>query len=158
MKFYVVIQMYKFFFYTAVILWMALIFNLSSQVAMQSNELSTGITEVIVKTVQKIAPKADFDLKSFNHMLRKNAHFFAYLVLGILVLTALRRSGATGCRSVALALGICVLYAISDEVHQLFVPGRGGQVKDVIIDSAGAGVGIGVYKVVGRLIKVMAGR
>ena len=35
-----------------------------------------------------------------------------------------------------------MLYAISDEVHQLFVPGRGGQVKDIVIDSAGAIVGI----------------
>lgn len=37
-------------------------------------------------------------------------------------------------------------YAISDEVHQLFVPGRGRQVKDVIIDSAGAGVRVGFIK------------
>ena len=36
----------------------------------------------------------------------------------------------------------CSLYAISDEVHQLFVPGRGAQVKDVFIDIAGAAVGI----------------
>ena len=37
--------------WTAVILWLTLIFNLSSQVAEQSNQLSTGITEIIVKTV-----------------------------------------------------------------------------------------------------------
>jgi VanZ family protein len=145
--------MHKFLSWTAVILWMALIFNLSSQVAEQSNELSTGITEVIVKTVEKVAPQAEFNIKSFNNVLRKNAHFFAYLVLGILVLNALRRSGAHGYRSLMIALGICVLYAISDEVHQLFVPGRGGQVRDVIIDSAGACVGIGVYWVVGKLVK-----
>ncbi|WP_027364988.1 VanZ family protein [Desulfotruncus alcoholivorax] len=145
--------MYKIVSWAAVLLWMALIFNLSSQVAEQSNQLSTGITEVIVKTVEKVAPKAEFDIKSFNNILRKNAHFFAYLVLGILVLKALRRRGAHGCRTVILALGICVFYAISDEVHQLFVPGRGGQVRDVIIDSAGAGVGIGLYWVIGRLVK-----
>ena len=144
--------MHKFLSWTAVILWMALIFNLSSQVAEQSNELSTGITEVIVKTVEKVAPQAAFDIKSFNNILRKNAHFFAYLVLGILLLNALSRSGVNGYRGVILALGICILYAISDEVHQLFVPGRGGQVKDVIIDSAGAGAGIGFYWVVSRLV------
>ena len=82
--------MHKFLSWRAVILWMALIFNLSSQVAEQSNELSTGITEVIVKTVEKVAPQAEFNIKSFNNVLRKNAHFFAYLVLGILVLTALK--------------------------------------------------------------------
>jgi VanZ family protein len=69
------------------------------------------------------------------------------------VINALRRSGAYGYRSIVLALLICVLYAISDEVHQLFVPGRGGQVKDIIIDSAGATVGIGVYLLISRVVK-----
>ncbi|WP_431191604.1 VanZ family protein [Peribacillus frigoritolerans] len=41
----------------------------------------------------------------------------------------------------ALAILIYALYAISDEVHQLFVIGRGPQVKDVLIDSAEAIVG-----------------
>ncbi|MDD4767880.1 MAG: VanZ family protein [Desulfotomaculaceae bacterium] len=150
--------MRKFLLWIAVILWMALIFNLSSQVAEQSNELSRGITGVIVKAVEKIAPNAEFDLKILNNILRKGAHFCAYLVLGILTVSALRKSGAPGCRSLMLALGICVLYAISDEVHQLFVPGRGGQVQDVIIDSAGASVGIGVYWVVGRLVKRRRGQ
>lgn len=46
---------------------------------------------------------------------------------------------------------ICILYAISDEVHQLFVPGRGGQVRDVIIDSAGAIAGILGYNGLSRI-------
>jgi VanZ family protein len=87
----------------------------------------------------------------FNRILRKNAHYFAYLVLGILVINALRISGVKGWRVCVLALGICVLYAVSDEVHQLFVPGRGGQVRDVLIDSAGATVGLGLYQVFGRI-------
>ncbi len=41
--------------------------------------------------------------------------------------------------------GFVILYAVSDEVHQLFVPGRGGQLTDVIIDTAGAGAGLGIY-------------
>ena len=105
------------------------------------------------KSIDKIAPKADFDIEGFNHILRKNAHFFTYLILGVLMINALRSSKVYGLPSVALALGICVLYAISDEVHQLFVPGRGGQIRDVFIDSAGASVGIGVYWLIGRVVK-----
>jgi VanZ family protein len=145
---------YKFLSWTTVMLWMALIFYLSHQPATESNELSRGITEAIVKKVEKIAPNAEFDIRSFNHIIRKNAHFFAYLVLGILVINALRRSGVSGYRGMRLALLICVLYAISDEVHQLFVPGRGAKVKDVLIDSAGASVGIGVYLVIGKLVRI----
>lgn len=121
---------------------MVLIFYLSHQPATESNELSTGITEKIVETVEKIAPDIDIDIGSFNHIIRKNGHFFAYLVLGILVVNGLRGSGVSGYKGFILALLICVLYAVSDEIHQLYVPGRGGQVKDVIIDSAGALVGI----------------
>ncbi|KJS10357.1 MAG: VanZ family protein [Peptococcaceae bacterium BRH_c8a] len=149
--------MIKFISWAAVFLWMALIFNLSAQVAEQSNQLSTGITEVIVKTLAQFAPGADFDIEGFNHIVRKNAHFFAYLMLGILVIYALRKSGVYGYRSVVIALGVCVLYAVSDEVHQLFVPGRGGQVQDVIIDSAGVSVGIGLYWVISRLVNIQVG-
>jgi len=66
-------------------------------------------------------------------------------------MNALRRSGVNGWKFILFSLGICVLYAVSDEVHQLFVPGRGRQVRDVLIDSAGAIVGIGLYRVVSRI-------
>ncbi|NMA62964.1 MAG: VanZ family protein [Syntrophomonadaceae bacterium] len=127
-----------------VLLWMLLIFHLSSQAAEDSNQLSTGITRVVVQTVERFLPDTDIDIGSVNHIVRKNAHFAAYLVLGVLVMNALRRSEVYGFRALAIALGICVVYAISDEVHQLFVPGRGAQVKDVIIDSLGAMVGAGL--------------
>jgi VanZ family protein len=139
--------------WTAVILWMVFIFNLSSQEVEQSNQLSTGVTEVIVETIEEVAPNADLDVKRINHKVRKNAHFFAYLVLSILVLNALRRSGVYGYRSIILAAALCVTYAISDEIHQFFVPDRGGQIKDVIIDSAGMIAGIGIYLTMSRIIK-----
>lgn len=131
-----------------VIFWMALIFNLSHQQAYKSNRLSKGATEIIVETIEKVAPNIVVNKRSFNNTLRKNAHLFAYFVLGILVTNALRSSGVTGYRAMGLAIFICVLYAISDETHQLFIPGRGGQVKDVIIDSAGAIVGVLGYRII----------
>ena len=134
-----------------VFLWMLIIFNLSSQVAEEANKLSKGVTEIIVQTVEKVAPRSSFDIDQFNHLLRKNAHFFTYLVLGMLVMSGMRRSDVKG---IVLTLGICILYAVSDEIHQLFVPGRGGQIKDVLIDSAGAFVGIKLYLRLSRLKKI----
>lgn len=139
--------------WTAVILWMAFIFNLSSQVAEQSNELSTGITEIIVEAVERVAPQAELDINTLNHIVRKNAHFLSYLVLGIVVLYALRRSGVQGYKSIAIAAVVCILYAVSDEIHQLFVPGREGQIKDVLIDSSGSAAGIVLYLLVSRIFK-----
>lgn len=134
-----------------VVLWMALIFCLSHQPATESNSLSTGITERVMAIIERVTSDIDFDVSNFNHIIRKNAHFFAYLVLGILVSNALKSNGLKGSNRFIIALLICILYAISDEVHQLFIPGRAGQVRDVIIDSAGAIVGISGYRVFGKL-------
>ncbi|QCX34380.1 VanZ family protein [Caloramator sp. E03] len=69
--------------------------------------------------------------------------FFVYLVLGILLLNALRRNDVI--RNNSIVILICVLYAISDEFHQVFVPGRGPNIRDVFIDSTGTLVGILIY-------------
>lgn len=135
----------------AVIVWMLIIFLLSAQVAEQSNLLSTGISQAIIKLLGRFVPGIEPELNSLNHFVRKNAHFIAYLLLGILSSNAIGRSRPRRLGNVLLALLICVLYAISDEVHQLFVPGRGGQAMDVLIDSAGAMVGIGLYFIVMKL-------
>lgn len=54
---------------------------------------------------------------------------------------------------ISIALAICISYAISDEVHQLYVPGRSGEVRDVIIDTAGASLGILSYVAIRKVIK-----
>lgn len=128
-----------------VILWMILIFTFSHQPRENSNKLSTGITERIAEVVENLTPNKNINIRNFNHILRKNAHFFVYLILGILVANALADRGVNQSKIIILSLAICLSYAISDEIHQLFVPGRGGQIQDVIIDTAGAIVGILKY-------------
>lgn len=140
----------KLFSWVIVALWMAMIFYFSAQVANQSEHLSSGVSRMIIGVIEKIIPDAAFDMDLFNHIVRKNAHFFVYLILGGLVFNALKRSGFQGVRSIGVAILICFLYAVSDELHQLFVPGRAGQVKDVLIDSSGACVGILVRWIIGK--------
>ncbi|MER2007865.1 MAG: VanZ family protein [Psychrobacillus sp.] len=137
--------MSKIWSYLAVVLWMGLIFFFSSQPADDSKELSTGVTEVILSVVEAVAPESDLFVDNLHHFVRKNAHFLIYFVLGILVVRAFRLSEIRGKKSIVFALAVCIAYAISDELHQLFVPGRGAQVKDVLIDSTGAFVGIILY-------------
>jgi VanZ family protein len=138
--------------WAAVVIWMATIFYLSHQPGTTSSGLSSGITKVIIHTIETIAPDRDFHIGAFHHYVRKNAHFFAYMLLGILVLNALRSSSVVGYRKAGLALLICVLYAASDEIHQLFIAGRSGEIRDVGIDSAGACVGIVIWMVVGKVM------
>jgi len=125
-----------------VIAWMLVIFWFSHQPASESSTLSSGITQMITDVLKKVIPTLSINIEGFHHIMRKNAHFFIYAVLGLLVDKGLKSSEITGCRRFGLAVIICVLYAISDEVHQVFIPGRAGQIGDVFIDSIGALAGV----------------
>jgi VanZ family protein len=141
--------------WTLVILNLGLIFYFSSKSADQSKELSGNVTKIVAQSVQKVSPskEATIDIEILHYLLRKNAHFFSYLVLGVLVMNAMKRSGVDGFKGIIVTFLICVLYAISDEFHQTFVLGRSGEVRDVIIDSAGVTIGILKYLGLVRIIK-----
>lgn len=81
------------------------------------------------------------DLGVWDLVLRKLAHFAEYAILGALLARAVAALPAW-------VLG--VLYAVSDEVHQSFVAGREGAVRDVAIDAAGVLVGVLVWR---RLVR-----
>lgn len=76
-----------------------------------------------------------------HHVLRKLAHFVEYLVLGVLLYRAI--DGTTFNPRIALrALGLAVLFAVGDELHQSFVSGRTAAAWDCLIDAAGAAAGV----------------
>lgn len=126
------------------------IFYLSAQPAATSNQLSKGVTQVVVEVIEMVTP-ARPTVDGLNHLVRKYAHFSAYFLLGFFTSTALGHD-VKGRRRVIYALLFCGLYAISDEVHQMFVPGRGPQLKDVLIDSAGATIGVFMGYVIEKVI------
>jgi len=97
-----------------VIFWMALIFFMSAQ------SVLPGVEDTWL------------DL-----LIKKGGHFTAYAILAGLVWRALAPA-PHNVRLMCLVWAIACLYAVSDEVHQLFVPGRHGTPIDVVIDSAGA--------------------
>ena len=73
---------------------------------------------------------------------RKTAHFVVYALLGAFVLCSLEKPDEKKLLPIVYAEGICILYAMTDELHQMFVPGRAGRFLDLLIDSLGALVGI----------------
>ncbi|MEG0267863.1 MAG: VanZ family protein [Carnobacterium sp.] len=90
-----------------------------------------------------------------HHFVRKNAHFFIYLVLGFLTTIAFKSNGTSGWKSSILALILCVSYAFSDELHQTIVPGREAMLSDVGIDSLGVSVGIMIQGVLTKVKRVV---
>ena len=121
-----------------VILWMIVIFYFSNQVAQVSTKQSGFLTRIIISIF------GSNNEPFIHHLVRKAAHFTEYLILGVLVLNMLKYYKPKDI--IILAILICVLYACLDEIHQLFIQGRAGLVKDVLIDSLGALTGIFLFK------------
>ncbi len=88
---------------------------------------------------QPSLPRTPDDL--LDVLTKKGAHFAEYLVLAVLFSRALLGPEAIGWRGLALTIGIAVAYAVSDELHQRFVPGRTPSPWDVGIDTLGAVTG-----------------
>lgn len=103
--------------WAAPLLWMLLIFVFSHQPSLPS------------------APQAWLDL-----LVKKLLHALAYAILGILWLRALRTTALRHPYAIAFLIGAA--YAMSDEWHQRFVPGRSGRISDVAIDIAGLALGL----------------
>jgi VanZ family protein len=74
----------------------------------------------------------------WDFLLKKTAHFVEYGILAILIYRALTNYEIKKDRAKWLSILIAFLYAITDEYHQSFVPGRGPSVRDVVIDTIGA--------------------
>lgn len=100
------------------ILWAALIFYLSS-----------------VPDLRSELPSA------WDFVLRKIAHVFEYAVLAVLLARVWPRRKYLFWE----VLAVAVLYAASDEIHQLFVVGRSGSPRDILIDGTGAFLGLQIY-------------
>ena len=135
-----------------VILWMIVIFSFSNQKANDSSKLSDGLILKTVRIIEKITNKEYSDeeiLEKFVRPVRKLAHFTIYLILGVLVYLYIKEFNISN--KFIISLLICILYAISDEIHQLFIVGRSGKILDVLIDSLGSLTGIFIIKKVGRL-------
>lgn len=52
------------------------------------------------------------------------------------------KSGDRGMKAFTIILAICIIYGITDETHQLFVPGRAFQLSDLVMDAIGSMIGI----------------
>lgn len=146
----------KILLWVLVIGCMVLIFSFSAQSADNSMDLSDGLLNRILDFFNiHLAAETVMFMRVF---IRKVAHFAVYMLLGFLVYLLFKEGYSVTVKKCAyVAVLICALYAVTDEVHQLFVPGRSGMVKDVFIDTAGASCGIivawALCLIIGRLIK-----
>ncbi len=138
--------------FLAVIFWllsaviMVLIFKFSAATGDESEELSQNLLTKIIEFIGNFIS---------HNTLRKLAHFSEFAALGFCVTGAIHYN--FGKRKFYVPLIPCVLYAISDEIHQYFVPERACRIFDMFVDSCGIMTGIGIFllfiHIISKIIK-----
>lgn len=128
------------------VLCMVLIFCFSMENSDESSATSGSVTDKVIDAVyddyDEMSESEQESIKDkVERVIRKCAHFSVFTMLGFFASMTAGRRKLFG-RGTAFTLLFCVLYACSDEIHQLFVPGRAGMIMDVIIDTGGALTGI----------------
>ena len=130
---------------TALVLWMFFIFSMSAQSGSESVGVSGRVISVIcdalIPSFDDISELAKAELISALSLpIRKLAHFSEYFILGVIssiLFMQLKKEVSLKINTSLIAFVFGVLYAITDELHQRFVPGRACAFTDVIIESLG---------------------
>lgn len=115
------------------LVWTGFIFHRSLQPAQVSHDESTAVLNPLLRLFPGLT----------LHLVRKLAHFTEYFILGILAWSSVDRLTRPAARRLALPLLwapelYCLLAACADEGIQRFVPGRSGELADVLLDFVGA--------------------
>lgn len=142
---------------TLVILWMILVFWFSSQIGDDSQVTSGNTIRKIITFINNNIDKVKLEeiVELLQPIVRKLAHFTLYTLGGILIFNFFNSFKLKNREKIGYSLLVGALYAITDEIHQLFVPGRSGMIKDVFIDSLGIITGVLICVVVVKLFKIM---
>lgn len=141
-----------------VLLWCGFIFYLSGETAPQSRSQSKPLAEGIVKKVEEIQkkhsppPVLKKKIDKFENSLRDAAHSGCYFVLSLLLINLLYLLKMKKLKAIFLTIIISMLYALSDEIHQLFVPGRAFQLIDMALDFVGVVLAISIYLLLFNMI------
>ena len=115
-----------------VIICMGIIFALSAQVADDSQELSDSFIRKIFET---------FGIVIESDLIRTIAHCLEFMGLSVLLFNAVYVTWFLKLTPIIAFLGTA-FYATTDEIHQIFVPGRAFQISDILVDSTGALIGV----------------
>lgn len=112
-----------------------------------SSQVSHGVLDMVRAFLLDVGIPAQW---VSHFLIRKLGHFTEYMALGISVSAALDRRAHLDTVRVLSIVSTVLIVASLDEVIQLFVPGRCGQVADVLLDCMGAIAGVAASSFVRR--------
>ena len=125
------------------IFWMLFIFYMSAQVADDSQAMSNEVIYLISSIFHLGLEDSMSIWSAISFIIRKMAHMGEYAILAILFYLY---GCEAGWKDVWLYAFIgATIYACTDEFHQLYVIGRSGEIRDVLVDTIGAMIGLGIF-------------
>ena len=143
------------------IIWMCVIFAFSAQDKEESGAVSESFTYRVVSSTSfffhldmddaRVKEIAD----AIEGFVRKVAHMVEYGILSVLLYIWIGQWPMSFLRRWGTAFGAATVYAATDEIHQLFVAGRSGRFTDVCIDGLGACLGILVFILLVRAVRLV---
>lgn len=119
---------------------MATIFMFSNDNDYESTKKSDGL---IIRTSEFILNRKltnkekNIYTSKYVVLVRKTAHFTLYFLLGLFFCSFLKEFDLTNKKLIIYTIIFVFMYACSDEIHQLFISGRSGEILDVLIDTLG---------------------
>ena len=141
------------------LLMLYIIFSFSAQNGTTSAGLSYKVSYKIISITDKALDleltdtQIDRGVNKIHYYVRKTAHFSEYFLLALCVSLPLYVYGVRGFWIMLIAGILCIGFAGLDEIHQMYVDGRVGSLKDVIIDSMGVISGILFIKIFGFIFQ-----
>lgn len=137
-----------------IIAWMEIVFGFSNQGGTKSSNTSRKVTVVVVQAISdKTIEENESVIEKAEKVVRKLAHYTIYTVGGFLIMNYAYTTNLKSKEKVLYSIAFGAGYAVTDELHQFFMPGRSARAFDVGIDTLGVLTGIAIYVVIRKNIE-----
>ena len=134
-------NIFRIIFFITTILMFIIIFGFSNQNGKDSERKSRKIAVKMVSLKEEIRNEKyynrEIQINKMDHKIRKTAHFTLYTISGISLMSFLIFLEIENKKSLIISIIIGLIYATSDEIHQIFIPERTAYVSDILIDTCG---------------------
>ncbi len=137
-----------------IIVWMIVVFEFSNQRGTKSSNTSRKVTVAVVQAISdKTVEENELLIQKTEKVIRKLAHYTIYTIGGFLIMNYAYTTNLKTKEKILYSIAFGAGYAVTDELHQFFMPGRSARLFDVCIDTLGVITGIGIYTVMRKNIE-----
>ena len=138
-----------------IIIWMIIVYSFSAQPGIESSDTSQSFTIFIIRIFTGGVELETTTLEIIEGVIRKLAHYSIYTIGGLLIMNYSYSTIKDNKKNILYSIMFGAGYAITDELHQYFVPGRSARMFDVGIDTLGVITGVLIYIVIRKTINAI---